>query len=128
MKATARAKEILEEINNLRSNPSEYASKVEKYIPNFDGPVLKIPDMNVKIRTQEGDAPYKEAVEFLKKQDKLNPMTPSKALCEIAQEILEKIVESESGEIEENETEEIIDKHGSFSGRFLRAMDFGGLT
>ena len=55
-------------------------------------------------------------------------MTPSKALCEIAQELLDKVVDSDTGEIDETETEQIIDKHGTFSGKFTRAMDFGGFT
>ena len=55
-------------------------------------------------------------------------LTPSKALCEIAQELLDKVVDSETGEIEETETEQIIDKYGTFSGKFTRAMDFGGFT
>ena len=128
MSATAKPREIIEEVNKLRSDPAGYAIKIEKYIELFNGPILKIPDMNVQIRTQEGDAPYKETVEYLKSQQPANPMKPSKALCEIAQEILDKIVDSESGEIEESEMEQILDKHGNFSGKFTRAMDFGGFT
>jgi len=55
-------------------------------------------------------------------------LTPSKALCEIAQEIADNLVDSETGEIDEELHEQIIDKHGSFSGKFTRAMDFGGFT
>ena len=125
---TANAKEIIDCINILRSNPPKFASKIEEYIKYFKGQILKIPDINVQIRTQEGDAPYKETVEFLKKEEPVNQLIASKALCQIAQEILEKVVDSETGEIEESETEELIDKHGSFSGKFTRAMDFGGFT
>ena len=125
---TANAKEIIDCINILRSSPPKFASKIEEYIKYFKGQILKIPDINVQIRTQEGDAPYKETVEFLKKEEPVNQLIASKALCQIAQEILEKVVDSETGEIEESETEELIDKHGSFSGKFTRAMDFGGFT
>ena len=128
MSATASEKEIIEEVNLLRSNPAAYASKIENYIKYFDGQILKIPDINIQIRTQEGDTPYKETIDFLKNEKSSNPLTPSKALCDIAKEILDKIVDSETGEIEETETENIIDKHGSFSGKFTRAMDFGGFT
>ena len=127
-KPTACAKEIIEQINTLRLNPSQYASKIEEYIQYFNGPIIKIPGLNVQIRTQEGDAPYKETVEYLKKEEPVNPMIASKALCEIAQEILDKVVDSETGEIEETDTEKIIDSHGSFTGKFTRAMDFGGFT
>jgi hypothetical protein len=126
--ATAHAKEILEEINKLRANPAAYADRVQEYISYFTDKTMKIPGINVQVRTQEGDAPYKETVEFLKAQEPVNPMTPSKGLCQIAQEILDKVVDSETGEIEEDETERIIDSHGTFSGKFTRAMDFGGFT
>ena len=128
MMATAHAKEILEEINKLRANPAAYADRVQEYISYFTDKTMKIPGINVQVRTQEGDAPYKETVEFLKAQEPVNPMTPSKGLCQIAQEILDKVVDSETGEIEEDETERIIDSHGTFSGKFTRAMDFGGFT
>ena len=43
-------------------------------------------------------------------------------------DVVDKIVESETGEIDEEIYGQIIDKHGSFTGRFARAMDFGGFT
>ena len=128
MTATANPKEIIYEINKVRSNPSGYAQKVDEYISYFTGPIIKIPGINVQIRTQEGDAPYKETRDFLKNEQPVGVLTPSKALCEIAQELLNKVVDSDTGEIEETETEQIIDKYGTFSGKFTRAMDFGGFT
>ena len=128
MTATANPKEIIYEINKVRSNPSGYAQKVDEYISYFTGPIIKIPGINVQIRTQEGDAPYKETRDFLRNEQPVGVLTPSKALCEIAQELLNKVVDSDTGEIEETETEQIIDKYGTFSGKFTRAMDFGGFT
>ena len=128
MTATANPKKIIDEVNKARSNPSGYAQKVDEYISYFTGPIIKIPGINVQIRTQEGDAPYKETRDFLKNEQSVGVLTPSKALCEIAQELLDKVVDSDTGEIEETETEQIIDKHGTFSGKFTRAMDFGGFT
>jgi len=125
---TATKKKIIYEINKLRTNPSTYANKVDEYISYFTGPIIKIPGINVQIRTQEGDAPYKETRDFLKNEQSVGVLTPSKALCEIAQELLDKVVDSDTGEIDETETEQIIDKHGTFSGKFTRAMDFGGFT
>ena len=128
MTATANPKKIIDEVNKARSNPSGYAQKVDEYISYFTGPIIKIPGINVQIRTQEGDAPYKETRDFLKNEQSVGVLTPSKALCEIAQELLDKVVDSDTGEIDETETEQIIDKHGTFSGKFTRAMDFGGFT
>ena len=126
--ATAKPKEIIEEINKLRENPSLYAKKVEEYSTYFNDKIFKLPSLNIKIQTQEGAAPYIETVEYLKTKEKINTLIPSKALCEIAQEIADNLVDSETGEIDEELHEQIIDKHGSFSGKFTRAMDFGGFT
>ena len=126
--ATAKPKEIIEEINKLRENPSLYAKKVEEYSTYFNDKIFKHPNLNIKIQTQEGAAPYIETVEYLKTKEKINTLIPSKALCEIAQEIADNLVDSETGEIDEELHEQIIDKHGSFSGKFTRAMDFGGFT
>jgi hypothetical protein len=126
--AIVNPKEIIDYINNLRSNPSKFAEKLEEYIKYFEGQVMKIPEINVQISTQEGDSAFKEAVEFLKKQEPVEPLEGSRALCQIAQEILDKVVDSETGQLEEEEAEKIIDKHGTFNGRFTRAMDFAGFT
>ena len=128
VKPTAKIKEIIEEINLLRSDPPLYAKKIEEYSHYFTNNIIKIPNINVKILTQEGPAPYLETVEYLKGLGKVNELIPSKALCEIAQEIADNLVDSETGEIDEELHEQIIDKHGSFSGKFTRAMDFGGFT
>ena len=127
-KATATVKEIISEINKLRSDPTLHAKKVEEYTHYFTDKIIKLPNLNVKIQTQEGSAPYFETIEYLKEREKGNELIPSKALCEIAQEIAENVKDSETGEIDEELGEQIIDKHGSFDGKFTRAMDFGGFT
>ena len=127
-KPSVKPKEIIEEINKLRADPNSYIKKVEEYVQYFTGNVLKLPDLNIKIQTQEGATPYLEAIEFLKTKEKRNPYITSKALCEIAQEIVDKIIESETGEIDEELYGDIIDKYGTFTGRFARAVDFGGFT
>ena len=121
-------KEIIDYINSLRSNPSKFAEKLEEYIKYFDGLIIKIPGINVQISTQEGDEAYKEAINFLKSQQPIEPLQGSRALCKIAQEILDKIVDSETGQLDEEEVEAIIDKHGTFQGKVTRAMDFAGFT
>ena len=128
IKPTAKSKEIIEEINKLRADPSSYIKKLEDYSQYFTNKILKLPNSNIKIKTQEGAAPYLDAIEYLKTKEKRNELIISKALCEIAQEIADNIIDSESGEIDEELYGQIIDKHGSFDGKFLRAMDFGGLT
>ena len=66
---TATPKGIIEEVNLLRSNPVKYTEKLKRYMTYFKGLVIQIPDINVQITTQEGDAPYKETIEYLEKQN-----------------------------------------------------------
>ena len=125
---TANAKGIIEEVNILRSDPKKYSDKLERYKTYFKDDIIQIPEIDVQVSTQEGVVPYTETIEYLKKQEPVEQLTASRALCEIAQEILDKVVDSETGEIEESLVEKIIDSHGNFSGKFTRAMDFGGFT
>ena len=125
---TANVKGIIEEVNILRSDPKKYSDKLERYKTYFTDDIIQIPEMDVQVSTQEGVVPYTETIEYLKKQEPVEQLTASRALCEIAQEILDKVVDSETGEIEESLVEKIIDSHGNFSGKFTRAMDFGGFT
>lgn len=125
---TANAKGIIEEVNILRSDPKKYSDKLERYKAYFTDDIIQIPEIDVQVSTQEGVVPYTETIEYLKNQEPVEKLTASRALCEIAQEILDKVVDSETGEIEESVVEKIIDSHGNFSGKFTRAMDFGGFT
>jgi hypothetical protein len=125
---TANVKGIIEEVNILRSDPKKYSDKLERYKTYFTDDIIQIPEIDVQVSTQEGVVPYTETIEYLKKQEPVEQLTASRALCEIAQEILDKVVDSETGEIEESLVEKIIDSHGNFSGKFTRAMDFGGFT
>ncbi len=125
---TANPKGIIEEVNILRSDPKKYSDKLERYKTYFTGDIIQIPEIDVQVSTQEGVVPYTETIDYLKNQEPVGQLIASRALCEIAQEILDKVVDSETGEIEEAEAERIIDSHGNFSGKFTRAMDFGGFT
>ena len=46
-------RDLLNEINLLRSNPKEYAEKVLKYQSYFDGNILRIPGTKGGIQTEE---------------------------------------------------------------------------
>ena len=106
---TANAKGIIEEVNILRSDPKKYSDKLERYKTYFTDDIIQIPEIDVQVSTQEGVVPYTETIEYLKKQEPVEQLTASRALCEIAQEILDKVVDSETGEIEESLVEKIID-------------------
>ena len=120
--------DLLMEINLLRTNPKKYAKTISKYMNYFKGNLLCLPDTNAGIQTEEGVEAFKEAVDFLNKQEKLEPLKPSKGLCRIAEEFIAIYQKPDTGELANKDMEDIINKYGSFSGSFSRAMDFGGET
>ena len=120
--------DLIMEINLLRTNPKIYAKTISKYMSYFKGNLLCLPDTNAGIQTEEGVEAFKEAVDFLNKQEKIEPLKPSKGLCRIAEEFIAIYQKPDSGELANKDMEDIINKYGSFSGSFSRAMDFGGET
>ena len=120
--------ELITEINSLRTNPKKYARTISKYIGYFKGKLLCLPGSNAGIQTEEGAEAYSEAVDFLSKQSRIEALKPSKGLCRIAEEFISEVQKPNSNDLENIDMEEIINKYGSFSGSFSRAMDFGGET
>ena len=120
--------ELLAEISALRTNPRKYARTISKYINYFKGKLLCLPGSNAGIQTEEGPEAYKEAVDFLFKQSRIEALKPSKGLCRIAQDFISAVQKPDSNDLENIDMEEIINKYGSFGGSFSRAMDFGGET
>ena len=120
--------ELVTEINSLRTNPKKYARTISKYIGYFKGNLLCLPGSNAGIQTEEGPEAYREAVEFLSQQSRIEALKPSKGLCRIAEEFISAVQKPDSNDLENIDMEEIINKYGSFSGSFSRAMDFGGET
>ena len=120
--------DLIMEINLLRTNPKKYAKTISKYMHYFKGNLLCLPESNAGIQTEEGIEAFKEAVDFLNKQEKLEPLKASKGLCRIAEDFIAIYQKPDSGELANKDMEEIINKYGSFSGSFSRAMDFGGET
>ena len=61
--------QLVNKINEFRTNPRGYAKKINEYVSCFKGKTLRLPGSNAGIRTEEGAAAYIEAVDFLSKQD-----------------------------------------------------------
>lgn len=120
--------DLVNEINEFRTNPKEYAKKINKYVSYFKGKILKIPGSNAGIRTEEGAAAYTEAVDFLSKQEGVEPLEPSKGLGRIADDFLKEVQKVDPSELGDIDIDEIIERYGAFSGNLSRAMDFGGET
>ena len=119
---------ILDEINAVRTNPAEYAEKILKYKALFDKNVLKRPD-GKRIKTQEGPAAYEEAAKFLKSAKKVCPLTASKGLTKISEDLFNVAQRCDPGAIDSHiNLSNTIKKYGSFEGNFGRLMEFGGET
>jgi hypothetical protein len=120
-------KELVEEINKLRTNPSSFADKIDGIKVHFQGKILRLPNTNVGIKTQEGADAYGECAKFLRSAQAVEAMVPSKGLTKIANELLE-VVQKDPNQIGSVDMNAIIDKYGSFSGIFNRVMECGGST
>ena len=121
-------KELLKEINEVRTNPKKYAKKVEKYISYFKGKTLMIPGKNAGMKTEEGAEAYKEAVDYLSKVDPVKPLEPSIGLSRISKDFLEEVQKVDPSELNNINIDEITKKYGFFEGVMNREIDMGNET
>ena len=118
--------QLVNKINEFRTNPRGYAKKINEYVNYFKGKTLRIPGADAGIRTEEGAEAYIEAVDFLSKQDGVEPLEPSKGLARICADFMAEAQKVDPNDIGNIDLEKIIEKYGSFTGSLNRAMDFGG--
>ena len=119
--------QILEEINSVRTNPSGYVDKILKYKEYFTENILNIPGEDRHIQTSEGFSAYEEAANYLKTANGTNPLNPSKGLLNIANDYLSSQLNSDPNN-QNIDTNEIIDKYGSFTGQFSQLEETGSIT
>ena len=122
------AEQLVNEINEFRTNPKEYSKKVEKYIGYFKGKTLMIPGTNTGMKTQEGAEAFKEAVDFISKLEPIEPLEPSKGCSRICKDLLEEVQKVDPNEIDKINYDGIIEKYGTFQGNVNRELDFGNET
>ena len=120
--------DLVKEINEFRTNPKEYTKKIKKFISYFDGNMLNLPGSEGSIETQEGPAAYTEAIEYLSKQQGLQPLEPSKGLGRVAKDFISETQKISPDELSTIDLDKIIEKYGSFTGNICRSIDFGGET
>ena len=114
-------KNLIREVNQLRTNPSKYAEKLTKNKAYFNGKVWEHPDLKAGIATQEGAAAYDDAIRFLKYQKPVSGLIPSKGLMKIAQDMCRCYMRDKEVDIDAS-----IDKYGSFDGEFGTLVEYGG--
>jgi len=120
--------ELVNEINELRTNPKAYAKKVEKYIGYFKGKSLHIPGTKAGLRTEEGPEAYKEAVDFLSKADPVDALEPSKGMGRISKDFFDEVQKVDPQDLGNINWEEIIDRYGSINGTINREVSMGDET
>eukprot|EP00756_Hemistasia_phaeocysticola_P055930 Hpha_TRINITY_DN31936_c0_g1::TRINITY_DN31936_c0_g1_i1::g.21940::m.21940 len=74
-------KEVLEALNQVRSNPASLIPMIEEELRNFEGNSLTIPGSPVHILTQEGPAAWHEAIQFLRQQPRVGVLELKLGLC-----------------------------------------------
>ena len=122
-------KYLYDEINEVRTDPSNYADKVIKCASYFDGKIMKVPGTNFGIETEEGVAAFKECEEYLRNfDDALDDVKPSKGLTKVANDFLNKIIKLDPSEFKSVKISEIIAKYGTFFGKVIRLIEMGGIT
>ena len=125
-----KVEEIINQINQLRTDPKAYGEKLQLYSTYFDdSKILRVPGSNIGIRTTEGRDGYIEAANFLKNEaEAVKPFEENHGLTLIAQEFLDSVVKVDPSEVGDISMDEIINKYGEFNGNFSRAMEFGANT
>ena len=121
-------KEVLEEINSVRTNPKSYADKVNKYKEYFKGNILYIPGEDAGVVTKEGVPAYEEAINFLNEAQNLEPFIPSKGLTKIASEYQNEIEKVGMDKSDTIEIDPIIDKYGKYTAELNQMLECGGTT
>jgi hypothetical protein len=120
--------QLVNEINEFRTNPKAYAKKVEKYISYFKGKTMIIPGSKAGMKTEEGAEPFKEAVDVLSKTEPVEPLEPSKGLERIAKDFLAEVLKVDPNELNNINVDDIMQKYGSFLGSMNREVDMGNET
>ena len=116
-------KDLLKEVNELRTNPKGYAEKIEKNKQYFKDKIYRHPDDKNKVRTEEGAEAYDEAIDFLKnKAVAVEALTPSKVLNKIAIDILTEYQKDIDAKLD---LDAIIGKHGTLQGAYKQVVQFG---
>ena len=116
-------KNIIKEVNELRTNPKAYAEKIEKNKQYFKDKIYRHPEDKNGVKTQEGAEAYDEAIDFLKnKAVAVEALTPSKGLNKIALDLLAEYQKDVDAQID---LDTIIGKHGNYEGAYRQVIQMG---
>lgn len=117
------AKKIIEEHNEIRSNPSTYIQILQTYIHFFKGNNYHSPS-GLVIKTQEGPNAFEEAISFLKKVNPLKKLICHHSIDLACKEILQ------TGDMfpeigDSNGPIDRLEKYAEWKGSLSESLDFG---
>jgi uncharacterized protein YkwD len=124
-------KEIIFEINKLRSNPAKYANDyIAPLAKNYQRNMLYYPG-DKPLQTREGARALNECVRELKKQQPLPLVYPGKGLSRAAEDHVKD--QSQTGRIGHNgsdrsNTKIRIERYGQWKVRIAENIAYGGIT
>ena len=114
-------KNLIREVNLIRTNPQKYAEKLIKNKQYFNGKIWEHPDLKAGIATQEGVAAFDDAIRFLQNAKPVSGLIPSKGLMKIAQDMCRSYARDKEVDIDA-----AINKYGEFDGEFGTLVEYGG--
>lgn len=124
-------KEIIFEINKLRSNPAQYANEyIAPLAKNYQHNLLYYPG-DKPLRTREGVSALRECVRELKKHQPLPLVYPSRGLTRAAEDHVND--QSRTGRVGHNGSDRSnskirIERYGQWKVRIAENIAYGGIT
>jgi len=115
---------LAKELSRARSHPREYAAflQVDRR-PYFDGKLLKLPNSNVSLSTEEGVSAVDEAIKFLQTVDPLPEFTVSLGMTQAAKEAVSEV--GGKGEFVASKSIGKLDNYGRFEVEAVELVSFG---
>jgi uncharacterized protein YkwD len=120
------SKQLLHEINSVRTNPQEFAQKLRSYEQYFKGNVLRFPKTTTGIMTHEGFKAFKDAADFLSTFEPVKELYLDSNLVKVADDSMKEILKfTKTEEVNKINLEEQVMKYGQVFGLYSQAIDFG---
>lgn len=120
--------QLLAHINEARTKPKDFATKLRSYEQYFKGNVLRIPNQT-GIMTNEGFKAFEEAANFLDKAESIEGLKFHTELTSIAADCLKEIQGFEKpDDVNSMNIDNYISKYGQVIGVYSQAVDFGSGT
>lgn len=118
--------QVLEELNEVRTNPQKYANYLRTLAGNFDGLLFQVPNTRFGRQTKEGVAALNEAVNFLSGLSPIPPLRPVETLSKVARDLIEE--DAQKKQLTDATTYERFSRYGRWDGELAEMTSFGGVS